>query len=130
MPVVTFVWPSGSQAASAGTFLLAAGNVAAMAPSTNVGAATPVSMTGEDLPETIANKATQDAASFLRSIAINRDRNVKAYEATVTKAKAYSEIEAIEALMLSETDKINGRLINPNPPIHNSSKRKTPNKCR
>ena len=101
VPVVTFVWPSGSQAASAGTFLLAAGNVAAMAPSTNVGAATPVSMTGEDLPETIANKATQDAASFLRSIAINRDRNVKAYEATVTKAKAYSEIEAIEAGLIN-----------------------------
>lgn len=101
IPVVTFVWPSGSQAASAGTFLLAAGNVAAMAPSTNVGAATPVSITGEDLPETIANKATQDAASFLRSIALNRDRNVEAYESTVTKGKAYSEIEAIEAGLIN-----------------------------
>ena len=97
VPIVTFVWPSGSRAASAGTFLLAAGNVAAMAPSTNVGAATPVSITGEDLPGTIADKATQDAASFLRSIAFNRDRNVEAYEATVIKAKAYSEIEAFEA---------------------------------
>ena len=101
LPVVTFVWPSGSQAASAGTFLLAAGNVAAMAPSTNVGAAAPVSMTGEDLPETIANKATQDAASFLRSIALNRDRNVQAYEETVTKAKAYSENEALEAGLIN-----------------------------
>ena len=99
LPVVTFVWPSGSQAASAGTFLLAAGNVAAMAPSTNVGAAAPVSMTGEDLPETIANKATQDAASFLRSIALNRDRNVQAYEETVTKAKAYS-LKAISYINL------------------------------
>ena len=101
VPVITFVWPSGSQAASAGTFLLAAGHFAAMAPSTNVGAATPVSLTGEDLPETIADKATQDAASFLRSIARNRGHNVEAYEATVTKAIAYSEIEAVESGLIN-----------------------------
>lgn len=96
IPVITFVWPSGSQAASAGTFLLAAGHIAAMAPSTNVGAAKPVSMTGEDLPPTVADKATEDAASFLRSIALTRNRNVNGYEETVTKARAYSSIEALE----------------------------------
>ncbi|MQG15660.1 MAG: nodulation protein NfeD [SAR202 cluster bacterium] len=101
IPVITYVWPSGSQAASAGTFLLAAGHFAVMAPSTNVGAATPVSITGEDLPPTISNKATQDASSFLRSIAKNRGHNVDAYETTVTQSKSYTEIEAIDAGLIN-----------------------------
>ncbi|MDA1188569.1 MAG: nodulation protein NfeD [Chloroflexi bacterium] len=95
IPVVVFVAPSGAQAASAGTFILASGHVAAMAPSTNVGAASPVSGSGEDLPDTLKSKATQDAAAFLRSIAEERGRNSDALEATVLEAKAYTAIEAL-----------------------------------
>ena len=83
VPVAVYVHPAGAQAASAGTFLLAAGHIAAMAPSTNVGAAAPVGASGEELPETLASKARQDAAAFLRSIADVRGRNADALEATV-----------------------------------------------
>jgi membrane-bound serine protease (ClpP class) len=96
IPVVVYAWPAGAQAASAGTFILAAGHVAAMAPSTNVGAASPVGPGGEDLPTTLASKATQDAAAFLRSIAGERNRNVEALEVTVLDAVSYSASEALE----------------------------------
>jgi membrane-bound serine protease (ClpP class) len=96
VPVAVYTWPAGAQAASAGTFILAAGHVAAMAPSTNVGAASPVGPGGEDLPETLASKAKQDAAAFLRSIADERDRNAEALEATVLEAVSYSASEALE----------------------------------
>ena len=96
VPVVVYTWPAGAQAASAGTFVLAAGHVAAMAPSTNVGAASPVGAGGEDLPDTLASKATQDAAAFLRSIADERGRNGEALEATVLDAVSYSASEALE----------------------------------
>ena len=96
VPVVVYAWPPGAQAASAGTFILAAGHVAAMAPSTNVGAASPVGPGGEDLPDTLASKATQDAAAFLRSIAGERNRNVEALEVTVLDAVSYSASEALE----------------------------------
>ena len=96
IPVIVYVSPPGAQAASAGTFILAAGHLAAMAPSTNVGAASPVSATGEDLPETLQAKATQDATAFLRSIAEERGRNADALEDTVLRATAYSSSEALE----------------------------------
>ena len=99
IPVIVYVSPPGAQAASAGTFVLAAGHLAAMAPSTNVGAASPVTATGEDLPDTLKAKATQDASAFLRSIAEERGRDAdaqKALEETVLKATAYSSSEALE----------------------------------
>lgn len=95
IPVIVYVSPSGAHAASAGTFIAAAGHVAAMANGTNIGAASPVDVTGEDLPETIESKATNDAAAFLRSIAEERGRNVQALEDTVTRAQAYSASEAL-----------------------------------
>lgn len=96
IPVVVYVSPAGAQAASAGTFIAAAGHVAAMTNGTNIGAASPVDVTGEDLPETIESKATNDAAAFLRSIAEERGRNVDALESTVTRAQAYSAMEALD----------------------------------
>ena len=95
IPVVVYVSPPGARAASAGTFITAAGHVAAMASATNIGAASPVGG-GEDLPDTIKSKATQDAAAFLRSIADERGRNVEALEETVLNAVAYTESEALE----------------------------------
>jgi membrane-bound serine protease (ClpP class) len=96
VPVVVYVAPSGARAASAGTFVTAAAGVAAMAPVTNIGAASVVGGGGEDLPDTLERKATQDAAALLRSIAEQRGRNAEALEAAVFEATAYSAVEAVE----------------------------------
>lgn len=95
IPAIVYVSPSGARAASAGTFILAAGHIAAMAPGTNVGAASPVGI-NEDLPPTLGVKAKEDAAAFLRSIAEKRNRNSEALAATVTDAKSYSALEAVD----------------------------------
>ena len=94
VPVATFVAPSGAQAASAGFFLLLAGDVAAMAPGTNAGAAHPVAGEGQDLPKTLNEKAEQDARAFIRTLAEKRGRNVEKAEAAVTKSVSYTETEA------------------------------------
>ncbi len=96
VPVVVYVAPQGAQAASAGTFVAAAASIAAMAPATNIGAASVVGPGGEDLPETLQKKANEDAAAFLRSIADRRDRPGDALEAAVFEAAAYSAEESVE----------------------------------
>jgi membrane-bound serine protease (ClpP class) len=68
-----------------------------MAPATNIGAATPVDGTGDDLGETLERKVTNDAAAFIRSIADQRGRNADALERTVREASAYSAEEALES---------------------------------
>ena len=96
IPIVSYVYPAGAQAASAGTFILSASHIAAMAPTTNMGAATPVSIQGEDLPETLKSKASEDAAALLRELGKARKRNIDALEATIFDSKAYSSTESIE----------------------------------
>jgi membrane-bound serine protease (ClpP class) len=96
IPVVVFVTPPGAQAASAGTFITASAHVAAMSPTTNIGAASPVGPSGEDLPETLESKAIQDTAAFMRSIAEQRGRNSEALEDTVLRATSYSASEALD----------------------------------
>ena len=96
IPVVVYVAPAGARAASAGTFIVAASHLAAMAPGTNIGAASPVAAGGKDLPETLKSKATQDAAAFIRSIAEERGRNADALEQTVLKAVSYTASEALD----------------------------------
>ena len=96
LPVVVYVSPPGARAASAGTFITAAAHVAAMAPATNIGAASPVGAGGDDLPDTLRTKATQDAAAFLRSIASQRNRNAEALQDTVLDAKSYTAEEALD----------------------------------
>lgn len=95
VPVVAFVAPEGAQAASAGTFVASAAAILAMAPATNIGAAAVVGAGGEDLPETLSRKATEDAAALIRSIASRRGRPVAPLEATVREAKSYSAEEAV-----------------------------------
>jgi membrane-bound serine protease (ClpP class) len=97
VPVATYVSPSGAQAASAGFFVLLAGDVAAMAPGTNAGAAHPVGGEGQDLPKTINEKAEQDARAYIRSLARQRGRNAEKAEAAVAKSISYTETEAKEA---------------------------------
>ncbi len=97
VPVATFVSPSGASAASAGFFLLLAGDVAAMAPGTNAGAAHPVAGEGQDLPKTLNEKAEQDARAFIRSLARQRGRNADKAESAVTTSASFTETEAKEA---------------------------------
>ena len=96
VPVIVYVSPSGAQAASAGTFIATAGHITAMANGTNIGAASPVDQSGGPLPEPLGSKATNDAAAFLRSIAVERGLNADALNDTVTKALAYSASEALD----------------------------------
>lgn len=100
VPVATFVSPSGAQAASAGFFLLLAGDFAAMAPGTNAGAAHPVGGEGQDLPRTANEKAEQDARAFIRSIARQRGRNADKAEAAVTSSVSFTETEARDAHLI------------------------------
>ena len=95
VPVAVFVSPKGARAGSAGTFITAAGNFAVMAPGTNIGAATPISSTGQDLDETLASKVENDAAALIRSIAQERGRNQDKLEETVRSAASYSALEAL-----------------------------------
>src|SRR5215831_2774304 len=74
VPVVTYVAPSGGRAASAGFFILESGDIAAMAPGTNTGAAHPVALSG-DMDATMKQKVENDAAAYLRSICARRGRN-------------------------------------------------------
>ncbi len=96
VPVVGFVHPPGSQAASAGFIILMACDVAAMAPGTNTGAASPVGGGGEELPKTIGKKVTEDAAALVRSLVVPRGRPVDDAVKTITEALSYSEGEALE----------------------------------
>jgi len=95
IPVVTYVTPSGGRAASAGFFILMAADVAAMAPGTNTGAASPVLM-GQEMDPTMRSKVENDAAAALRTIVEKRGRNVELAEKAVMEAEAFTEKEALE----------------------------------
>jgi membrane-bound serine protease (ClpP class) len=94
VPVVVYVYPSGAQAASAGVFVTVAGDIAAMAPGTNIGAAHPVSIGGGDVPSTMNEKITNDMVAFARSIAGQRGRNGEWLEDSVRKSVSITAEEA------------------------------------
>jgi membrane-bound serine protease (ClpP class) len=94
VPVIVFVAPAGSRAASAGFFILEAADIAAMAPGTNTGAAHPV-LFGEKMDEIMKVKMENDAAAFMRTIAAKRGRNVAVAESTVRESKSFTEQEAL-----------------------------------
>ena len=96
-PVVVFVGPSGASAASAGFVLTIAADVAVMAPGTHIGAAAPVSSTGEDIGDTMEEKVTSDTAAYLRTLAEARRRNVTLAAEAVTESRAFTESEALSA---------------------------------
>jgi len=95
IPVVVYVSPSGAQAASAGTFVTMAGHIAAMAPGTNIGAAHPVSLQGMQ-DSVMMEKATNDAAAFIRTISEKRNRNIQWAEDAVRKSLSITESEALK----------------------------------
>lgn len=83
IPVCIWVGPDGAHAASAGAFLVAAAQVSAMSPGTTVGAASPVSASGDDLPDTMSKKVKNDMVSLIKGIARKRGRNINWYAKAV-----------------------------------------------
>jgi len=94
VPVIVFVSPSGSQAASAGVFITLASNIAVMAPGTNIGASHPVNTQG-GMDSVMSEKVTNDAAAFIRSISEKRKRNVLWADDAVRKSVSITETEAL-----------------------------------
>jgi membrane-bound serine protease (ClpP class) len=95
VPVVVYVTPAGGRATSAGLFILLAADVAAMAPATNVGAATPVAMGGE-LDEVMNEKSLSDASALVRGLAESRGRNVEWADAAVRESLSLTAREALD----------------------------------
>ncbi|UCH86299.1 MAG: nodulation protein NfeD [Dehalococcoidia bacterium] len=96
IPVIVYVSPKGAKAASAGTFITMAANIAAMAPSTRIGAASPVGAGGEDIEGTLGKKVTEDAVAYAKSIANYRGRNAEWAEQAVREAVSATETEAVD----------------------------------
>ncbi len=96
VPVIAWVAPEGARAGSAATFITLAADVAAMAPNTNIGAASVVGGGGEDLPDTLAAKVTNDAVARIRSLAEQHGRNADWAESAVREAASIGAREAVE----------------------------------
>lgn len=92
VPVIVYVSPEGARAASAGTFIAMAAHVAAMAPATSIGAATPVDLQGGEITDKIIN----DAAAFAVSVAERRNRDVEFAEQAVREGRSITAREAVE----------------------------------
>lgn len=95
VPVVVYVAPAGAHAGSAGVFITLAAHVAVMAPGTNIGAAHPVLLQSQ-MDSTMKEKATNDAAAFIRTISEKRSRNMLWAERAVRNSEAYTETEALK----------------------------------
>jgi membrane-bound serine protease (ClpP class) len=103
VPVAVYVSPTGSRGASAGFYILLSADIAAMAPGTHTGAASPVIMIGGYVPqidEVMRKKINNDATAFLRSFTEKRGRNPALAETAVTEAKAFTEREALDGKMI------------------------------
>jgi membrane-bound serine protease (ClpP class) len=118
VPIVVYVAPAGSWAASAGTFITIAAHVAAMAPGASIGAAHPVTI-GEEMPEEVSKKVTEYSSAWIRSIAEIRGRDPEQAELAVTESKSFTASEALEARLIdfqadnleSLINQLNGRKV-------------------
>ncbi len=119
LPVVVYVYPPGGRAASAGAIITVSADIAAMAPGTNIGAATPVQMGGEKMDDAMKQKVMQDMLAFVRSIAKEKGRNAEVVEKMVTEAISLTPEEALRerVIDLIATDrqdllnKLEGRVV-------------------
>ncbi|HET7440091.1 MAG TPA: nodulation protein NfeD [Terriglobales bacterium] len=100
VPVIIYVTPSGSRAASAGFFILESADIAAMAPGTNTGAAHPVTIGGGKMDDVMKQKMENDAAAFMRSVTAKRGRNVEVAESAVRESKSFTEQEALSQKLI------------------------------
>jgi membrane-bound serine protease (ClpP class) len=96
VPVVIYVAPPGSRAASAGVYIAYAAHIAAMAPQTNIGSAHPVLMGGAEMDSTMSEKITNDAVAKIKTVGKKRDRNLEWAEDAVRKSVSATEFEALE----------------------------------
>lgn len=96
VPVITYIAPSGARGASAGFYILLAGDVAAMAPGTHAGAAHPVILGAYDIGKTMQEKLENDSAAYIRSIADRRGRDSKLAEEGVRQSRSFTEAEALQ----------------------------------
>src|SRR3990172_10972284 len=103
IPIVVYVAPAGSRAASAGVFITYASHIAAMTPGTNIGSAHPVAMGGEKMDETMMKKVENDAVAYIKGIATKRHRNAEWAEKAVRQSV---NVPAEEALKLKVIDLI------------------------
>ena len=117
VPVVVYVSPRGAWAASAGTFITLAANIAAMSPGTTIGAAHPVSGGGEAIPEDEMKKIVEFSAKWMKTIAQERGRNLEEAQLAVTESKSFTDVDALNANLIdlradsleSLLDRIDGR---------------------
>jgi membrane-bound serine protease (ClpP class) len=103
VPVVAYVYPTGSRAASAGFYILLSADIAAMSPGTETGAASPIMEIGGQvvqIDETLRKKIVNDATAYLRSYSSKRGRNVDLAMTAVTDAKAFSDKEALDGKLI------------------------------
>jgi membrane-bound serine protease (ClpP class) len=103
VPVAVYVSPSGARGASAGFLILLSADIAAMAPGTRAGAATPIMMNGwfsMPVDEVLRKKINNDATAFLRSFSEKRGRNPKLAETAITEARAFTEKEALDGHLI------------------------------
>jgi membrane-bound serine protease (ClpP class) len=103
VPVIVYVSPEGARAASAGVWIGQAADILAMAPQTNIGSSTPISVGGEDIQRDLRRKVVNDAAASLRGLAREHGRNVQWADAAVRRA---SNLTAREALRMNVIDEI------------------------
>jgi len=119
IPVIVFIYPEGARAASAGTFITYAGDIAVMGPSTNIGAAHPVNLGTEQVSQDMMEKVTNDLASFIRNLAESKGRNSDWAEEAVRESVSITAVEALELGVIDITAediedllaKIDGRIL-------------------
>ncbi|MCM8817943.1 MAG: nodulation protein NfeD [Candidatus Omnitrophica bacterium] len=120
IPVICYVYPSGSQCASAGTFIALSSHILAMSPATNIGAAHPVTLTGGEKDTPMEEKIVNDTVSFIKTIAKYRNRNEKWAEKAVRESISSTEEEALREKVIDLVakninellEKIDGWIIN------------------
>ena len=103
VPVAVYVSPTGARGASAGFYILLSADIAAMAPGTHAGAASPIIAIGgfpQQIDEVFRRKINQDAMAFLRSFTVRRKRNPELAEKAITESRAFTEKEALDAKMI------------------------------
>ena len=100
VPIAVYVFPKGSWAASAGTFITLSGHIAAMTPGTTIGAAHPVASGGEEIPEDQMKKIVEFSAEWIGTIAEERNRNIDEAQLAVTESKSFSDTDALAANLI------------------------------
>ena len=103
VPVAVYVSPTGARGASAGFYILLSADIAAMAPGTHAGAASPIIAIGgfpQQIDEVFRKKINQDAMAFLRSFTVRRNRNPELAEKAITESKAFTEKECLDGKMI------------------------------